>query len=200
MFHVILVSIPSSLGRRPSGTRGYIALVNGDTAKEGHEILFRTNCFFSKYIHDIHHFFSTPPHYSVLSKVHQKVGKFATKYPKFAKIVQNFAFSMLQSTPARKKYNTTGSCGNDLYELCLRSVRILGMSSPPPALVDKPWYLAASAAGREGLSQSDREEAKEEGDTGERDFWTSSATALVRLRAHIWTWFSLLGETFASPR
>ena len=115
MFHVILVSIPSSLGRTPSGTRGYIALVNGDTAKEGHEILFRTNCFFSKYIHDIHHFFSTPPHYSVLSKVHQKVGKFATKYPKFAKIVQNFAFSLCQKVHwLEKKYTTAG---RNLYQL-----------------------------------------------------------------------------------
>ena len=40
--------------------------------------------------------FGTPPDYSVLSKVHQKVGKFATKYLKLAKIVQNFMFSLCQ--------------------------------------------------------------------------------------------------------
>ena len=40
--------------------------------------------------------------------VHQKVRKLATKQPNLVKMGQNFAFSMLKSTPARKKYATSG--------------------------------------------------------------------------------------------
>ena len=39
-------------------------------------------------------------------------------WSKFAKFGQHFAFSMLKSTPARKKYTTAGCGGCDKYELC----------------------------------------------------------------------------------
>ena len=38
-------------------------------------------------------------------------------WSKFAKFGQHFAFSMLKSTPARKKYTTAGCGGCDKYEL-----------------------------------------------------------------------------------
>ena len=40
-------------------------------------------------------------------------------WSKFAKFGQHFAFSMLKSTPARKKYTTAGCGGCDKYELWL---------------------------------------------------------------------------------
>ena len=40
-------------------------------------------------------------------------------WSKFAKFGQHFAFPMLKSTPARKKYTTAGCGGCDKYELCL---------------------------------------------------------------------------------
>ena len=43
--------------------------------------------------------------------------KSATKEPKLVKKGQNFALSMLKSTPARKKYTTAGCGGCDKYEL-----------------------------------------------------------------------------------
>ena len=41
-------------------------------------------------------------------------------WSKFAKFGQHFAFSMLKSTPARKKYTTAGCGGCDKYELCIQ--------------------------------------------------------------------------------
>ena len=63
---------------------------------------------------------NTPPESGVLLYtsylsilVHHKVRKFGTKEPELVKMGQNFVVSMLKSTPARKKYTTTGSGGFD---------------------------------------------------------------------------------------
>ena len=53
--------------------------------------------------------FGTPPYYLDLQDVYRKVRKFATKQPILVKMDHIFAFSMLNSTPAGKKYTTTGS-------------------------------------------------------------------------------------------
>ena len=59
-------------------------------------------------------------HTSYLSiLVHRRIIEVYKKYTKFG---QHFAFAMLKSTPARKKYTTAGCGSCDKYELCSRLI------------------------------------------------------------------------------